>query len=343
MKKHPKTGQSVWHDTQIVSANGHEHKNVQKPKTPIGKGFRPTRNPRHHLFIPILQHLYTTYVIKVVAHRLTCVWCKNLITKPRVESEMKKILGTLALVGGLYGSAVAQADLSYAIASVEGYSRTEVVRLLLTAQYEGDELPLNDEASIDNYNKNKNTGTNGSTSTTTSTAQVGDKPFYPDLATTPDPTKDYRQIEVVNLNGMYLSDVVIGTVTNTLDKEKRYIEVSKEDRQNPLVMSTLTAIELSAVDRVNTYTYSTTSNYTIGTAKGKFFIIADDNSYRYFDANRIGGNDKLVEELKKGKPITAQTFFYEAQENGLINEDMSLKEFLNMSVDEHRALFVSGQ
>ncbi len=259
-----------------------------------------------------------------------------------MESEMKKILGTLALVGGLYGSTVAQADLSYAIASVEGYSRTEVVRLLLTAQYDGNVMPLTDDANIDNYNKSKEADNNTST-TSSSTAQVGDKAFYPDLATTKDPEKDYREIQVVNLNGMYLSDVVIGTVTNTLDKEKRYIEVSKEDKKNPLVMSTLTAIELSSVDTENTYTYSTTNNYTVGTAKGKFFIIADDNTYRYFDANRLGGNDKLVEELKKGKPITAQTFFYEAQENGLIDAHMSLKEFMNMNVEEHRELFVTGE
>lgn len=342
MKKTPQIVLFVRADTQVVSHNGHVHKNVQPLKAPAIKGFNHTANVHQHLFMPILQHLFGISVIMVVAHRLTCVWCKIFITKPRVESEMKKILGTLALVGGLYGSAVAQADLSYAIASVEGYSRTEVVRLLLTAQYEGEMLPLTDEANIDNYNNSKE-GANTNNSSTTSTAQVGNKPFYPDLATTQDPEKNYREIEVVNLNGMYLSDVVIGTVTNTLDKEKRYIEVSKEDMQNPLVMSTLTAIELSAVDRENTYTYSTTSNYTIGTAKGKFFIIAEDNSYRYFDANRIGGNAKLVDELKKGKPITAQTFFYEAQENGLIDEDMTLKEFLNMTVDEHRTLFVSGQ
>lgn len=252
---------------------------------------------------------------------------------------MKKILGTMAFVGCLYGNTVAQADLSYAIASVEGYSRTEVVRLLLTANYEGDMIPLSDDANIDNYNSSKT----GTTNTNGSSAQVGNKPFYPDLATTKNPEKDYREIEVVNLNGMYLSDVVIGSVTNTMDKEKRYIEVSKEDRQNPLVMSTLTAIELSSVDVENTYTYSTTSNYTIGTAKGKFFIITEDNTYRYFDANRLGGNDKLVQELKKGKPITAQTFFYEAQENGLIDEHLTLKEFMNMSVEEHRSLFVTAQ
>lgn len=252
---------------------------------------------------------------------------------------MKKILGTMALVGGICVSAVAQADLSYAIASVEGYSHTEVVRLLLTAQYDGAMLPLTADASIDNYNKSKNA--EGTTVTTTTAAQVGDKAFYPDLAKTKDPDKEYRQIEVVNLNGMYLSDVVIGSVTNTLDKEKRYIPVTKEDRNNPLLMSTLTAIELSAIDHENTYTYQTTKNYTIGTAKGKFFIIAEDNTYRYFDSNKLGGNDKLVDELKKGKPITAQTFFYEAQENGLIDEHVTLKEFLNLGVNGQRNLIVS--
>lgn len=341
MKNHHVFAPFVWSDTQIVSPYGHVHKNEHPSKTYVYRAFQRTENPHQYLFIPILQHLFTISVIMDVAHRLTCVWCKTIFTKPRVESEMKKILGTLALVGGLYGGAVAQADLSYAIASVEGYSRTEVVRLLLTSQYEGELLPLSDEASIDNYNKSKEASNTNNTSN--STAQVGDKPFYPDLATTKDPEKNYREIEVVNLNGMYLSDVVIGSVTNTLDKEKRYIEVSKEDKQNPLVMSTLTAIELSSIDRENTYTYSTTSNYTIGTSMGKFFIIADDNSYRYFDANRLGGNTKLVEELKKGKPITAQTFFYEAQENGLIDEHLTLKEFMNMTVEQHRALFVSGE
>lgn len=341
MKNHHRFTPFVWSDTQIVSPNRHVYKIVQDTSTPVNISFQQSKILQQPLFMPFLQHLFALHVIRDVAQRLTCVWYMKLTTKPRVESEMKKILGTLALVGGLYGSAVAQADLSYAIASVEGYSRTEVVRLLLTAQYEGDVLPLSDDASIENYNKSKE-GTN-SDNTSNSTAKVGNKPFYPDLATTKDPEKDYREIEVVNLNGMYLSDVVIGTVTNTMNKEKRYIEVSKEDRQNPLVMSTLTAIELSSIDRENTYTYSTTSNYTIGTSMGKFFIIADDNSYRYFDANRLGGNAKLVEELKKGKPITAQTFFYEAQENGLIDENLTLKEFMNMTVAEHRALFVIGR
>jgi len=253
---------------------------------------------------------------------------------------MKKILGTMALVGGLCASAVAQADLNYAIASVEGYSRTEVVRLLLTAQYEGDMLPLTDDASIDNYNRATN---KGSYTNSTTSAQVGDKPFYPDLEKHKEPNIEYRQIEVVNLNGMYLSDVVIGSATNTMSKEKRYIEINKEDANSPLVMSTLTAIELSALDNENTYTYQTTKNYTIGTAKGKFFIIADDNTYRYYDSNKLGGNEKLLEELKKGKPITAQTFFYEAQENGLITEEITLKEFLSLSVDAQRKLLVSAE
>jgi hypothetical protein len=251
---------------------------------------------------------------------------------------MKKILGTMALLGGLCASAVAQADLNYAIASVEGYSHTEVVRLLMTAQYEGDMLPLSNDASIDNYNSA--TYKEGNTNSTTS-AQVGDRPFYPDLAKQKEPNIEYRQIEVVNLNGMYLSDVVIGSATNSMRKEKRYIEINKEEANSPLVMSTLTAIELSVLDNENVYTYQTSKNYTIGTAKGKFFIIADDNTYRYYDSKKLGGTDKLLEELKKGKPITAQTFFYEAQENGLINEEITLKEFLSLGVEGQRKLMVS--
>lgn len=250
---------------------------------------------------------------------------------------MRKILGIAALAGGMCTSALAQADLTYAIASLEGYSRTEVVRLLLTSQYDESLLLLSDEASLENYHKTK-----GRTVTTTGDpAQVGNKAFYPDLAKEKQTGKEYTEIQVVNLNGMYLSDVVTGSVTNTLDKEKRYIEITQEDRESPMVMSTLPAIELSALDNKNTYTYNTIKNFTIGTSKGKYFIIAEDNTYRYYDSNKLGGNDKLVEELKKGKPITAQTFFYEAQENGLIAPEITLKEFLRMSVEEHRNLMVS--
>jgi hypothetical protein len=106
-------------------------------------------------------------------------------------------------------------------------------------------------------------------------------------------------------------------------------------------MSTLPAIEMSALDNKNTYTYTTVKNFTIGTSKGKYFIIAEDNTYRYYDSNKLGGNDKLVEELKKGKPITAQTFFYEAQDNGLISSEMTLKEFMGLGVEAHRNLLVS--
>lgn len=259
---------------------------------------------------------------------------------------MRKIFGIVALAGGLCGSAMAQADLTYAIASLEGYSRTEVVRLLLTSQYDSDLLLLSDDASIDNYNKAtaSSTSTEGTTVTTiTDPKQVGQAAFYPDLAKSPTPGKEYTQIEVVNLNGMLVSDVVIGSVTNTLDKEKRYIEVTKEDMQDPIVLSTIPAIEMAALDNVNTYTYTTAKNFTVGTSKGKYFIITEDNSYRYFDSNRLGGDQKLVEELRKGKPITAQTFFYEAQDHGLIDEDVTLKEFLNMSVDEQRKLLVSDE
>lgn len=139
---------------------------------------------------------------------------------------------------------------------------------------------------------------------------------------------------------MLMSNVVMGSVTNTLEKETRYIEITPEDAASPMVMSVLPAIELSAIDNKNTFTYSTVKNFTIGTSKGKYFVIADDNTYRYYDSNKLGGNQKLVEELKKGKPITAQTFFYEAQENGLINPDMTLKEFMTLSVEEHRNLMV---
>ncbi len=252
---------------------------------------------------------------------------------------MKKIFGILAFAGGLYNTAVAQADLTYAIASLEGYSRTEMVRLLLTSQYDGNFVPLDGTASIDNYNKSKNNPSVDPNAT--ASAKVGDKPFYPELSKDKLPGKEYMQIEVVNLNGMYLSDVVVGSVTNTLDKEKRYIEITPADLENPVVMSTLPAIEMSRLDNKNTYTYSTSKNYTIGTAKGKFFIITEDNTYRYFDSNKLGGNQKLVDELKKGKPITAQTFFYQAQEEGLIDQEMTLKEFLNMSVEDHRSLLVN--
>lgn len=250
---------------------------------------------------------------------------------------MRKIFGALALAGGICTSAIAQADLTYAVASLEGYSRTEVVQLLLTAQYDGNLLLLSDDASLANYNKNKKPTTNKEP------VKVGDKPFYPDLDKNKAPEREYAEIEVVNLNGMYLSDIVIGAVTNTLDKEKRYIEIKSEDLSNPLVINILPAIELSMLDSKNTYTYKTAKNYTIGTSKGKYFIITEDNTYRYYDSSRLGGSAKLVEELKNGKPITAQTFFYEAQESGLIDDEMTLKEFLNMSIEQHRNLLVIGE
>jgi hypothetical protein len=135
----------------------------------------------------------------------------------------------------------------------------------------------------------------------------------------------------------------MGSVTNTLEKEKRYIDITADDASSPMVLSLLPAIELSMVDNKSAYTYTTKKNYTIGTAKGKFFVIADDNTYRYFDSHKLSGNSKLVEELKKGKPITAQTFFYQAQEEGLIDADMTLKEFMGMSVEEHRKLLVTDE
>ncbi len=250
---------------------------------------------------------------------------------------MRKIFGIVAVVGSICGSASAQADLTYAIASLEGYSRTEVVRLLLTSQYDSELLLLSNEASIDNYNKSK---TNEPITTPGSAKQVDDKNFYPEMVKTKEAGKEYTEIQVINLNGMLMSNVVMGSVTNTLEKETRYIEITPEDAASPMVMSVLPAIELSAIDNKNTFTYSTVKNFTIGTSKGKYFVIADDNTYRYYDSNKLGGNQKLVEELKKGKPITAQTFFYEAQENGLINPDMTLKEFMTLSVEEHRNLMV---
>ncbi|CAN5267608.1 hypothetical protein BH09BAC1_BH09BAC1_11160 [soil metagenome] len=251
---------------------------------------------------------------------------------------MKKILGIAALAGSICTGAFAQADLTYAIASLEGYSRTEVVRLLLTSQYDGSLLLLSDEANLDNYNKSKD-----APATDKNMVIIGNKPFYPELAKEKQPGKEYTEIQVVNLNGRNLTDIVIGSVTNTLDKETRYIEVTKEDMESPLVMSAIPAMELSAVDNTQKFAYSTTQNYTVGTAKGKFFIITEDNTYRYYDSNKLGGRSKLVEELKKGKPITANTFFYEAQENGLIDPEMTLKQFLQLSVEEHRQLLMEGE
>ncbi|GIV33434.1 MAG: hypothetical protein KatS3mg031_0969 [Chitinophagales bacterium] len=134
---------------------------------------------------------------------------------------------------------------------------------------------------------------------------------------TPRPDKKYKEYQVIPLDGLDNTAILIGMITHTLDRETRYIELEGVEA---------TAAIREALEGKADYIF-------VNPAEKQYFMLPD-GSFRYIDGRELVGDKKLVAYLEKGKPITAATFYFALKERGLIRPDMSLRTFLSMSLDE---------
>lgn len=91
------------------------------------------------------------------------------------------------------------------------------------------------------------------------------------------------------------------------------------------------AEKLKNVDRSNIAFMSRPVN-------GIVYIITADGDYKYIDQKEIVGSEDLVATLQNGKPITAQTFYYETSKIGLLTGLSSARSFMQMKVEQQQSL-----
>jgi len=129
--------------------------------------------------------------------------------------------------------------------------------------------------------------------------------------------KSYKEYQVIRLDGISNTDLLIGMITHSLERESRYIEISGE-KQNAMVREIL----------------KDKADYIFVSPYEKEYFIAADGTFRYIDGRELVGSKKVKTYLEKGKPVTATTFFFAMKDKGLINADVSLRNFISLSLDE---------
>jgi hypothetical protein len=141
------------------------------------------------------------------------------------------------------------------------------------------------------------------------------------FTTNPNPNKAYKEYQVIKLDGMSDSDVLLGMITGTLERESRFIE--------------LKGIKQSAVVRA---ILDEKTDYIFMSPYEKEYFIASDGTFRYLDGRDLVGSKKVKTYLEKGKPVTATTFFFAMKNKGLIDSAISLRTFIALTTDERVAL-----
>ncbi len=139
---------------------------------------------------------------------------------------------------------------------------------------------------------------------------------------TPDKGKEYKEYQVIKLDGLSNSDIVVGMITNSLEREDRYIEITEGESQNAMVREILNG----------------KADYVFVSPFEKEYFIAPDGTYRYIDGRELVGSRKVKTYLDKGKPVTASTFFFAMKDRGLISADVSLRSFISLSLEEKVSL-----
>lgn len=238
----------------------------------------------------------------------------------RLTVLVAALLGGATLMHGQIRSGTSKTH----FVSTEGMSRNEVVLAMATGQFRDVMVPLDEVEVTDTRKKNHD---DVYYYKPTSNVNMGQKPFYPDYQPYKEDGKLYDEITVINLNDRERSEVVVGTITDQLPKEKLYKEIERETE-----LANVAAVEPTAVDNSFNPLMVKVEEYKVETSTGKVFVITDAGQYRYFDGKKLGGSVEMVNELKKGKPITEMTFFYEAQADGLIDEFMTISEFTKLDI-----------
>jgi hypothetical protein len=107
-------------------------------------------------------------------------------------------------------------------------------------------------------------------------------------------------------------------VTNTLDRENRYIELTESKEELAMVREILDG----------------KADYVFVSKYEKEYFIASDGSFRYIDGRELVGSKKVKTYLEKGKPVTPTTFFFAMKDKGLIKPEIGLRDFISMKIEE---------
>ena len=143
---------------------------------------------------------------------------------------------------------------------------------------------------------------------------------------TPEKNKEYKEYQVIKLDGLSNRDIVVGMVTNSLDRENRYIELAQGKEQLAMVREALDG----------------KADYIFVSPFEKEYFIAADGTFRYIDGRDLVGSKKVKTYLEKGKPVTATTFFFALKDKGLIGSEVSLRNFISLNTEEKVNLLGMG-
>ncbi|MDX2003256.1 MAG: hypothetical protein SFW35_12525 [Chitinophagales bacterium] len=230
---------------------------------------------------------------------------------------MKRMLTAALMVAGL--ATYAQNDAQF-IAMTDA-NKSEVIRNLASSQY-GDAIAMNVMVS------------NQSMATMNVLIYGSDKYIKEKEA-----GKRYKEFEVFDVANKDKEEVVIGLVTNTLERQTRYEEIGTTPEKIDLAKTDVAILQAPSVDSAGMIQKVNVGGFRY---KGKVFVLLAEGDYRYIDGKAIVGDKLVVEEMKKGKPITAITFFYELQKAGIADKNMTVKEFMELSYEDQLTIVSNG-
>ena len=144
--------------------------------------------------------------------------------------------------------------------------------------------------------------------------------------------KRYGEFEVYDINGKDKDAVMLGLLTNTLDRAKRFDDKGAIDKKIILASTMIDKIDASGKVFKGEKVRMSAIRFN-----DKIFVIIGENDYRYLDGKKIVGDTKLTEALTKGKPITEMTFFYELQHAGYV-KNMTAKQFRELTLAQKERL-----
>lgn len=142
----------------------------------------------------------------------------------------------------------------------------------------------------------------------------------------PEKNKKYKEYQAIKLDGLTNRDIIVGMITNSLDRENRYIELTPGKEQMAMVREILDG----------------KADYVFVSPYEKEYFIAADGTFRYIDGRELVGSKKVKTYLEKGKPVTVTTFFFALKDKGLIGSEVSLRNFISLSTDERVNLLGMG-
>lgn len=256
-------------------------------------------------------------------------WLARILEMIRKRPDMKtrKLAIASVIMAATIGSASAQNNNGYGT----GASKADIVMAMATSQY-GNITNVHTEPIRDN----------GTTTVVSKQAAIVNSPTdyihgEDKYLKTKEAGKRYTEFNVYDINGKDKDQVVLGLLTNTLDRGTRYDEKGLIAKK-----VTISTDEIDQVDDKGNVISGQKVKISSIRFNDKIFVILGEDDYRYLDGKKLVGNEKLVDELSHGKPITELTFFYELQKAGIVDKNMTAKEFLKLDLNAKQRLLNSA-